>query len=183
MAQDEAVRKPRRHDGKAAVPGEDPDWRQQGEQKMAAEPTMLPGSAPRLLDGLLDPTVRDPEFHVMAGGTIAIAGLLALLLVLVDGLSAPLASHLFYLPVMLGALVYGWRGGVTVALVAGLLAAVIARGVTPAPVASPVAGLLPVAVQIVLGFALGGLADAVRDHLRRALLEAPGPAPVKGCVG
>ncbi|MFC3226034.1 EAL domain-containing protein [Marinibaculum pumilum] len=144
---------------------------------------MLPGSAPRLLDGLLDPTLRDPEFHVMSGGTIAVAGLLALLLVLVDGLSAPLASHLFYLPVMLGALVYGWRGGVTVALVAGLLAAVIASGVAPAPVASPVAGLLPVAVQIVLGFALGGLADAVREHLRRALLEAPGPVPMKGRPG
>lgn len=143
---------------------------------MPAEPTMLPGSAPRLLDLLLDPAARGPEFHFIAAAGIALSAALALTLAAMENLPAPLGSHLFYLTVLLGALVYGWRGGLTLALISGLLVAGLARLLSDAPVPGPIAGLLPVGVQIIVGLGLGTLADAARDRLRHVLDGRDGEA-------
>ncbi|MEQ8344823.1 MAG: EAL domain-containing protein [Sneathiellaceae bacterium] len=134
---------------------------------MAAEPTMLPGPAPRLADGLLEPALRGPEFHLAAAAAIGAAMILNLVLAATGSLPPAVISHLWYLPVLSGGLVYGWRGGLTLALLAGLVTAALYQ-VPVAPREPLLQVLLPVALLALLGSGAGGLADLLRGHLLRS---------------
>jgi len=119
-------------------------------------PTHLPAITPSL------PWVR------LAGvAAIAVGGLLALVLVRLTGGSPNPLNHLGYLPIVLAAYLFGWRGGL---LTAGYVAFLLG----PLPTfASLVGGLEKPDAWAIRGatFALvGGLTGYLFDHARAATL-------------
>lgn len=83
-----------------------------------------------------------------------------------------LLERAYYVPILLGAMWFGWRGGVTVALVAGLL---YAPHIAESWSQSPAYGTSQY-VQIFMFFAIGTLVGILADHEREQRTKAEGTA-------
>jgi len=108
-----------------------------------------------------------PWVRLAGAAAIAVAGLLALVLVRLTGGSPNPLNHLGYLPIVLAAYLFGWRGGlVTAGYVAFLLG--------PLPTIAGLAGGLEKpdawAVRAATFALVGGLTGYLFDHARAATL-------------
>ncbi|MEX1155874.1 MAG: hypothetical protein WED12_01805, partial [Chloroflexota bacterium] len=108
-----------------------------------------------------------PWIRLASVAAIGVSGLLALVLVRLTGGSPNPLNHLGYLPIVLAAFLFGWRGG----LVAAAYVAVL---LGPLPTVASLGGGLeqPDAWSIrAVTFALvGGLTGYLFDHARGAML-------------
>lgn len=108
-----------------------------------------------------------PWFRVAGVAAIIVGGLLALMLVRLTGGSPNPLNHLGYLPIVLAAYLFGWRGGLaTAAFVAFLLG--------PLPTLASLAGGLEQAdawaIRAATFAIVGGLTGYLFDHARLAML-------------
>lgn len=108
-----------------------------------------------------------PWFRLVGIAAIVVSGFLALVLVRVTGGSPNPLNHLGYLPIVLAAYLFGWRGGLaTAAFVAFLLG--------PLPTLAGLAGGLEQAdawaIRAGTFVVVGGLTGFLFDHARLAML-------------
>lgn len=108
-----------------------------------------------------------PWFRLAGIAAIVVSGFLALVLVRVTGGSPNPLNHLGYLPIVLAAYLFGWRGGLaTAAFVAFLLG--------PLPTLAGLAGGLEQAdawaIRAGTFVVVGGLTGFLFDHARLAML-------------
>jgi putative nucleotidyltransferase with HDIG domain len=117
--------------------------------------------------GLAAETPTLPWVRLAGAAAIAVGGLLALVLVRLTGGSPNPLNHLGYLPIILAAYLFGWRGGLATAAYVGFL-------LGPLPTIAGLAGGLEKpdawAVRAATFALVGGLTGYLFDHARAATL-------------
>jgi putative nucleotidyltransferase with HDIG domain len=108
-----------------------------------------------------------PWFRLAGATAIIVGGLLALVLVRLTGGSPNPLNHLGYLPIVLAAFLFGWRGGLAAAGYVALL-------LGPLPTVAGLAGGLEQpdawAIRAATFVVVGGLTGYLFDHARLAML-------------
>jgi putative nucleotidyltransferase with HDIG domain len=108
-----------------------------------------------------------PWFRLAGAATIVVGGLLALVLVRLTGGSPNPLNHLGYLPIVLAAYLFGWRGGLLVAAYVGCL---LGPFPTLANLGGSPEGPDAWAIRGATFALVGGLTGYLFDHARGAML-------------